>query len=150
MHRHPPRVAMVQNSARKGNAVDVLKVLRSSPGLEDIWQLHWERGRRRVNSAGVSHCQRRRSNGGRHGLDAAPRGGAPAGPARAPAPAAIGVAGAPDAAAAAGAPAPAIPPTAAPAGQAATPEAGRGQPVAQGATGAGRESGCAAALAGAS
>ena len=41
VHAIRPRVAVMQNSARKGNAVDVLKVLRSSPGLEDIWQLHW-------------------------------------------------------------------------------------------------------------
>ena len=54
VHAIRPRVAVMQNSARKGNAVDVLKVLRSSPGLEDIWQLHWgNAAAAEWNSAGV-------------------------------------------------------------------------------------------------
>jgi beta-lactamase superfamily II metal-dependent hydrolase len=36
-----PRVAIVQNSATKGNSIEVLKVLRTSPGFEDLWQAHW-------------------------------------------------------------------------------------------------------------
>ena len=54
VHAIKPRVAIMQNSARKGNAVDVLKVIRTSPGLEDIWQLHWGNAAgSEWNSAGV-------------------------------------------------------------------------------------------------
>jgi len=44
-----PRVAVMQNGTTKGAAVDVMKLLRSSPGLEDIWQLHWS------YTAGIEH-----------------------------------------------------------------------------------------------
>lgn len=44
-----PRVAIMQNGTNKGAAVDVMQVLRSSPGLEDIWQLHWS------YTAGIEH-----------------------------------------------------------------------------------------------
>ena len=36
-----PRVAIMQNGTRKGANVEAMKTMRSSPGLEDIWQLHW-------------------------------------------------------------------------------------------------------------
>jgi hypothetical protein len=36
-----PRAAVMQNGTRKGGAVAVFETLRKSPGLEDIWQLHW-------------------------------------------------------------------------------------------------------------
>lgn len=36
-----PRVAISSNGIRKGAQVDAMKVLFSSPGLEDIWQLHF-------------------------------------------------------------------------------------------------------------
>jgi hypothetical protein len=41
VHAIQPRTAIVQNSARKGNSVIVLEVLRTSPGFDDLWQLHW-------------------------------------------------------------------------------------------------------------
>ncbi len=41
VHAIQPRAAIVQNSARKGNSLVVLEVLRTSPGFEDLWQLHW-------------------------------------------------------------------------------------------------------------
>jgi hypothetical protein len=41
VHAIQPRTAIVQNSARKGNSLVVLDVLRTSPGFEDLWQLHW-------------------------------------------------------------------------------------------------------------
>ena len=44
-----PRVAIMQNGTNKGAAVEVMQVLRSSPGLEDIWQLHWS------YTAGIEH-----------------------------------------------------------------------------------------------
>jgi beta-lactamase superfamily II metal-dependent hydrolase len=41
VHGVRPRVAVMQNGTRKGGAVATYQILRSSPGLEDIWQLHW-------------------------------------------------------------------------------------------------------------
>lgn len=41
VHALQPRVAIMHNSTRKGGAVQTMQVLHSSPGLEDIWQLHW-------------------------------------------------------------------------------------------------------------
>lgn len=41
VHALHPRVAVMQNSTRKGGAIQTMKVLHTSPGLEDIWQLHW-------------------------------------------------------------------------------------------------------------
>ena len=31
----------MNNGTRKGGAPDTFKVLETSPGLEDLWQLHW-------------------------------------------------------------------------------------------------------------
>jgi len=31
----------MNNGTRKGGAADAFRVLHSSPGLEDLWQLHW-------------------------------------------------------------------------------------------------------------
>jgi competence protein ComEC len=36
-----PRVALMQNGTRKGGTPNTLQTLRSSPGFEDVWQLHW-------------------------------------------------------------------------------------------------------------
>jgi beta-lactamase superfamily II metal-dependent hydrolase len=36
-----PRVAIMNNGARKGGSVDALRSLRAAPGLEDLWQLHY-------------------------------------------------------------------------------------------------------------
>jgi hypothetical protein len=36
-----PRVAIMQNGTRKGGDVASLQTLRSSPRLQDVWQLHW-------------------------------------------------------------------------------------------------------------
>ena len=41
VHALHPRVAIMHNSTRKGGAIQTMEVLHSSPGLEDIWQLHW-------------------------------------------------------------------------------------------------------------
>ena len=41
VHALRPRVAVMNNGTRKGGAPDVFKVLYESPGLEDLWQLHW-------------------------------------------------------------------------------------------------------------
>jgi beta-lactamase superfamily II metal-dependent hydrolase len=49
VHGLKPRVALMQNGITKGAAVDVMQTMRSSPGLEDIWQLHWS------YTAGIEH-----------------------------------------------------------------------------------------------
>jgi hypothetical protein len=41
VHGLAPRVAIMHNSVGKGGAVPTMQVLHTSPGLEDIWQLHW-------------------------------------------------------------------------------------------------------------
>ncbi len=41
VHAVKPRVAIMNNGPRKGAAAETLAMLRSSPGLEDIWQLHY-------------------------------------------------------------------------------------------------------------
>jgi beta-lactamase superfamily II metal-dependent hydrolase len=41
VHGVAPRVAVINNGARKGGSPKVWNLLKSSPGLEDIWQLHF-------------------------------------------------------------------------------------------------------------
>src|ERR1019366_1330923 len=41
VHALHPRVAVMHNSTRKGGAIQTMQILHTSPGLEDIWQLHW-------------------------------------------------------------------------------------------------------------
>lgn len=41
VHAIQPRVAIMNNGTRKGGAVQTFQTLETSPGLEDIWQLHW-------------------------------------------------------------------------------------------------------------
>jgi competence protein ComEC len=41
VHALKPRVAIFDNGARKGASRDAFLTLKSSPGLEDIWQLHY-------------------------------------------------------------------------------------------------------------
>jgi beta-lactamase superfamily II metal-dependent hydrolase len=36
-----PRVVLMQNGTRKGGALDPMKTILSSPGLENLWQMHW-------------------------------------------------------------------------------------------------------------
>jgi beta-lactamase superfamily II metal-dependent hydrolase len=54
VHGVQPRVAVMQNGTRKGAGPRAMATMRSSPGLEDIWQLHWSYGAGiEQNSAGV-------------------------------------------------------------------------------------------------
>lgn len=54
VHSVLPRVAVMQNGARKGGAPNAFRILRESSGLEDIWTLHWSyAGGIEHNSAGV-------------------------------------------------------------------------------------------------
>jgi beta-lactamase superfamily II metal-dependent hydrolase len=41
VHAIAPRVAILNNGTRKGGQPDAMRVLFSSPGLEDLWQLHF-------------------------------------------------------------------------------------------------------------
>jgi hypothetical protein len=41
VHALHPRVAILNNGTRKGGQPDAMKVLYSSPGLEDLWQIHF-------------------------------------------------------------------------------------------------------------
>jgi beta-lactamase superfamily II metal-dependent hydrolase len=49
VHALAPRVAVMHNSTRKGGALQTMQVLHTSPGLEDLWQLHW------AYNAGLEH-----------------------------------------------------------------------------------------------
>jgi hypothetical protein len=40
VHAEHPRVAIMDNGAKKGGAVATFETLKTSPGLEDLWQLH--------------------------------------------------------------------------------------------------------------
>jgi competence protein ComEC len=41
IHALRPRVAIMNNGTRKGGQPEVMKTLLSSPGLEDLWQMHF-------------------------------------------------------------------------------------------------------------
>ena len=41
VHALHPRVAVMNNGAKKGGSPAAWQVVRSSPGLEDLWQLHY-------------------------------------------------------------------------------------------------------------
>jgi hypothetical protein len=41
VHALRPRVALLNNGTRKGGQPPAMRVLFSSPGLEDLWQLHF-------------------------------------------------------------------------------------------------------------
>jgi len=41
VHALHPRVAIMNNGTRKGGQPEVMQTLHSSPGLEDLWQIHF-------------------------------------------------------------------------------------------------------------
>jgi beta-lactamase superfamily II metal-dependent hydrolase len=41
VHALAPRVAIMNNGTRKGGQPEAMRILHSSPGLEDLWQLHF-------------------------------------------------------------------------------------------------------------
>jgi competence protein ComEC len=54
VHGLQPRVVILNNGTRKGGSVEAFQTIHSSPGLEDLWQLHWSyNGGIEQNSAGL-------------------------------------------------------------------------------------------------
>ncbi len=54
VHALDPRVAIMNNGTRKGGSVQAFEILRGSPGLDDLWQLHWSyHGKAEHNAPGV-------------------------------------------------------------------------------------------------
>jgi beta-lactamase superfamily II metal-dependent hydrolase len=41
VHALAPRVGIINNGTRKGGQPDAMRILHSSPGIEDLWQLHF-------------------------------------------------------------------------------------------------------------
>ncbi len=41
VHGLKPRVAVMNNGARKGGSPEAIKTVRNSPGLEDLWMIHY-------------------------------------------------------------------------------------------------------------
>ena len=41
MNAIQPRVAIMDNGARKGGSTSVLQAIKAAPGLETLWQLHY-------------------------------------------------------------------------------------------------------------
>lgn len=41
VHAIQPRVAIMNNGTRKGGQPEAMKIIHSSPGLEDLWQVHF-------------------------------------------------------------------------------------------------------------
>ena len=41
VHALTPRVAIMNNGAKKGGSAEAIRTVRSSPGLEGLWQLHY-------------------------------------------------------------------------------------------------------------
>jgi beta-lactamase superfamily II metal-dependent hydrolase len=50
VHALQPRVAVMNNGTLKGGAPAAFRVLHESPGLEDLWQLHWSYATKLDNS----------------------------------------------------------------------------------------------------
>jgi len=117
VHGLQPRVVLMQNGTRKGGAADPMKTVLSSPGLDNLWQMHWSYNAGvEVNTPGlfIANIEDAATIAGV--LTAPPRGGGP-GAARGAAPAAPAGATPPATAPTAAPPAPAgQPATAAPAG----------------------------------
>jgi beta-lactamase superfamily II metal-dependent hydrolase len=85
VHALAPRVAVMQNGTRKGAGAATMPTLRTSPGLEDVWQLHWGYGAGiEQNSAGVFIANVDDNQTIANALTAPPRGGGPGGGGRGP------------------------------------------------------------------
>lgn len=54
VHALAPRVAIMNNGAKKGGNPEAWQIIRSSPGLEDLWQLHFAVAGGKENNAADS------------------------------------------------------------------------------------------------
>ena len=60
VHGLQPRVVLMQNGTRKGGAPDPMKTVLSSPGLENLWQMHWSYNAGvEANTPGAVHREHR-------------------------------------------------------------------------------------------
>jgi competence protein ComEC len=66
-----PRVAIMDNGAKKAGSPSAWDIVKSSPYLEDLWQLHFsEEGGSAYNVGAEFYCQSRRSRCGKlSGID---------------------------------------------------------------------------------
>jgi hypothetical protein len=67
VHALRPRVAVMNNGARKGGAPETLDVLEGSPGFQDLWQLHYSEAGGQRNGPGGLHRQPARAVRGEAG-----------------------------------------------------------------------------------
>jgi beta-lactamase superfamily II metal-dependent hydrolase len=51
VHALRPRVAIVNNGETKGGEPEALRTIRSSPGIEDVWQLHYSKNVSKAENA---------------------------------------------------------------------------------------------------
>jgi competence protein ComEC len=51
VHALQPRVAIMNNGAEKGGSIEAWQAIHTSPGLEDIWQLHFSNAGGKENNA---------------------------------------------------------------------------------------------------
>jgi beta-lactamase superfamily II metal-dependent hydrolase len=51
VHALKPRVAIINNGATKGGSPEALQTIRTSPGIEDVWQLHYAQNAGKENNA---------------------------------------------------------------------------------------------------
>ena len=52
VHAVHPRVAIMNNGARKGGSAEAWTTVRTSPGLDDLWQLHYATGSDMAHNVG--------------------------------------------------------------------------------------------------
>ena len=71
------RVAIMDNGAKKGGSTPVLKTIKSAPGLETLWQLHYSEEGGEANNTAAEHIANPQGPDAGHSLElvADPRGG---------------------------------------------------------------------------
>jgi competence protein ComEC len=57
-----PRVAIIDNGPRKGNSPDAWQIVHDSPGLEDLWQLHYAEENDREHNVPDEHIANVKEN----------------------------------------------------------------------------------------
>lgn len=71
VHALRPRVAIMNNGAKKGGSPAAWQVVKSSPGLEDIWQVHFALAGGNENNAAEDHIANLEEKCQGHGLKVA-------------------------------------------------------------------------------